>query len=180
MDTEGNLYDSQKHMLSKRHQGIQPGEMVGRREKGAGMGRGGSQYVRSRELKPVREKAEELLRQGKTPTEVGRALAQESGEIPISTIGGWKSRMKSRMPSKQVAGIATTVSPKPGGSVPTQNKHTWLNETLALLEEMETERKDLSRKAAEIANQIEPISRGISGLKFIIQRYAEKHGNPTK
>jgi len=32
---EGNLYDSQKNMLSGRHQGIQPGEMVGRREKGA-------------------------------------------------------------------------------------------------------------------------------------------------
>jgi hypothetical protein len=49
MDTEGNLYDGQKNMLSQRHQGIQPGEMVGRREKGANVGKGGQTHSKHAE-----------------------------------------------------------------------------------------------------------------------------------
>jgi hypothetical protein len=243
MDVEGNLYDSQKNMLTQRQQGIQPGETVGRREGGANVGKGGqthskhaeymrrwpeilkelqetsfeaavgkfgipsgtlygllrraglnrqgqsrkpteqpvstekpkhggNNFAKSVALRPVREKAEVLFRQGKCAPEVQRALAQEFGEIPIGTLNGWMHRMKPGTPVQQM------VAPADMG--PTQDKHSWLNETMTLLGEMEAERKDLSTKAAEITNQIEQVSRGITGLNFIIQRYAEKHGNPTK
>jgi hypothetical protein len=49
MDLEGRLYDGQKHMLSRRRQGIQPGEMVGRREKGANVGKGGQAHSKHAE-----------------------------------------------------------------------------------------------------------------------------------
>lgn len=54
---------------------------------------GGNNAGRARALAPARRKAEELYRQGKLPREVAGILRPQFGDIAISTLAGWKTRM---------------------------------------------------------------------------------------
>jgi len=65
------------------------------------MGRGGNQHTRSIGLKPIRDKAEALFREGKFPAEVRRLLAPEFGSIPLSTLNGWRIKMNKRVSAQK-------------------------------------------------------------------------------
>lgn len=59
----------------------------------AGTGTGGNIVLRAKQLKPARQKAEELFREGKTRQEIAVILEPAFGRIASSTLIGWQQRM---------------------------------------------------------------------------------------
>jgi hypothetical protein len=136
VDLEGNLYDSQKNMLSYRRQGIQPGEVAGRREKGANMdtsvvpkqGRRASPQSRTaeydRKWPEILKRLEELGNIGLMAKELGVTYAsfqplliRRGVDVKKYMVGGSGHKKappaEARTPVQRIAEVAGNIKERP-------------------------------------------------------------------